>query len=148
MKLKNPNLSLFDYIIERELYDYISRDDIKRYVKDHRNFTVAKTTSFIFIYRNDGSCYFQNGDNLRTYILDNPSYFEGIRIFMADIDDELLLQKIRERNYYEYDYYFSDEEDALKWEGDYNGENIGDSFKLNQSNSDGYASLLGIYEVI
>lgn len=147
MKLENPDLTLFDFFYMRELYEEINENELQAYIDNEEEYTVIKTKQLIFIYRNNGSCFFADNEDLRTYTLEDPSFFEGINISTYNIDDNELIKNIEERNYYHSDLYFSEDVDALKWEGDFNGEVIFEEFKLNKNNSYGYASLVGIYKL-
>lgn len=145
MKLENPQLTLEDFINERNLYDFITKEELETYIEDEDHYNVIKTERFIFLYRNDGVCFFNENDDIGSYKLDDPSFFEGINILTGNIENNELRQIIEERNYYESDFIFSDDDEALKWEGDFNGENIANEFMLNSYNGDGYAGLVGIY---
>ncbi|MED4016293.1 hypothetical protein [Sutcliffiella cohnii] len=145
MKLEDLDLTLEDYLLERNLYIRISESQLEEYTNNEEQYIVIKVTgnSTMFaddtyvVYMNNGSCYFSEGDNLGDCKLDDPSFFEGLRI-LGDIDDE---------DFSITDCYFSKDYDACRWEADYDGANIAYEFKINARNDNGIADLYGIFVV-
>ncbi|PAD67333.1 hypothetical protein CHH83_19425 [Bacillus sp. 7586-K] len=147
MKLKYPNLTLFDFLYTRELYKKINENELQAYINNEEEYTVIKTKQFIFIYKNNGSCYFADNEDLKNFYFEDPSFFEGINISTNNIYDDELIEEIEEGHYYLSDLYFSEDGDALEWEGDFDGEVIFEEFMLKTTNRAGYADLVGIYEL-
>lgn len=139
MKLRNENLTLQDFILERELFEYILKEQLEEYHKNPNSYTVVKVRLFnteaYAVYESNGVCYFEDGDNIDKYKLDEPSFFEGITVFGNTND------------YDEADLSFSDDKNALEWEADFNGEAISYEFRLQRNSCDGFAGFIGFFTV-
>lgn len=141
IKLKKPDLNLADYLIENEI-GVLSKSEYEEYknAKAFGNMPMyAIVHAFLYgdpvdiVYFNDGQCFFEENDIIEDYLLDDPEFWffdKPDEVHDAQIEGEEIV--------------FSDDEDAIEWEGRYDDEAICNAFKLNNRNSP-FASFVGIF---
>jgi hypothetical protein len=146
---KSNTMDLVDYLEYNDVIQSVSRRDVYNMQEREKekgifgNVFVPVTINGepgIVEYLNNGTCFFKDGEELSDYILDDIELYSYISYWMQS----------GERVTYDWtdDVEFSDDDDALDWEADFDDEAIAKAFKLNGGAANSpWAGLEAIYRI-